>query len=151
MLGVIFAQTFRGVPAENTIKWFPFFVPSPLTADIFLMGLVQTLLGRAASLWPQPEQAPADRCSRQGGVGHSRGRSYQGATECEGQKSRCIQARCTVTRHSSAQGPSEQPALASHRLLFNSSLGFRGREGKHLTFPVIFHRDATSMRGCRYL
>lgn len=117
----------------------------------FSDGSSPDITGNSRVSLAQPEEAPADRCSRQGGVGHSRGRSYQGAAECEGQKSRCIQARRTVTRHSSAQGPSEQPALASHRLLFNSSSGFGGREGKHLTFPVLFHRDAKSMRGCRYL
>lgn len=123
-----------GEPAENTIKRFP---PPPLLPFFFFLdGSSPGITGNSRVSLAQPEKAPADRRSRQGGVGHSRGRSYQGAAECEGQKSRCIQARRTVTRHSSAQGPSEQPALASHRLLFNSSSGFRGRRGRRKTFDI---------------
>ncbi|KAJ8012188.1 hypothetical protein DPEC_G00066080 [Dallia pectoralis] len=40
------------------------------------------------------------------------GRSYQSAAECEGQKSRCIEAQHTVTRHSPAQGPLEQSSYS---------------------------------------
>lgn len=68
----------------------------------------------------QLQKAPADHCSRQGVVGH-RGRSYQEAAECEGQKSWCIQAHRTVTRHSSAQVPSEQAALTLNWLLKKSA------------------------------
>lgn len=49
-----------------------FFVPAPLTADIFLMGLVQTLLGTAASLWPslkRPQQIAAQGREEWGTVG----------------------------------------------------------------------------------
>lgn len=143
-----------GEPAENTIKCFPSpFLLLRLLTFFFLLfdGSGPDITGNSRVSLAQPEKAPADRRSRRGGVGHSRGRSYQGAAECEGQKSRCIQARRTVTRHSSAQGPSEPPALASHRLLFNSGSGFRGGEEQQLTFHVIFHRDANNMRGCRYL
>lgn len=48
-------------PPKNTIKWFPSLFLL-LTADIFLMGLVQTLLGTAASHWAslkRPQQIAA--------------------------------------------------------------------------------------------
>jgi len=115
-------------PSGITIKWFPPPpppppLPPPPTAAMFffLMGLVQTLQGAAMSQWPSLKRAPQQITAQGGGRerererereewGH-RGRSYQSAAECEGQKSRCIHARRTVTRHSSAQGPSERAAL----------------------------------------
>lgn len=83
------------------------------------MGSGPDITGSSHVSAAQPQKAPADHSSRQGGVGH-RGRSYQRAAECEGQKSWCIQAHHTVTRHSSAQGPSEQAALTLNRLLMKS-------------------------------
>lgn len=85
----------------------------------FSMGSGPDITGSSHVSAAQPQKAPADHSSRQGGVGH-RGRSYQRAAECEGQKSWCIQAHHTVTRHSSAQGPSEQAALTLNRLLMKS-------------------------------
>lgn len=112
---------FQGVASANTIKWLPsqFLLLWLLTCFFFLIGLVQTLQGAAMSQQPSLKKAPADHSSRQGGVGH-RGRSYHRAAECEGQKSWCIQAHHTVTRHSSAQGPSEQAAFTLNRLLMSS-------------------------------
>lgn len=100
----------KGRPVKNNIEWFPFPFPPPLTAEMFFFfdGSAPDITGSSRVSLAQPQKAPADHSSRQGGVGHSRGRSYQGAAECEGQKSWCIQAHHTVTRHSSAQGPSEQ-------------------------------------------
>lgn len=111
----------RGAPTARTIKCFLSEFLLLWLLKCFLMGLVQTLQGAAVSQWPslKKKRAPADHSSRQGGEGH-RGRSYQGAAECEGQKSWCIQAHRTVTRHSSAQGPSEQAALTLNRLLMKS-------------------------------
>lgn len=83
------------------------------------MGSGPDITGSSHVSVAQPQKAPADHSSRQGGMGH-RGRSYQRAAECEGQKSWCIQAHHTVTRHSSAQGPSEQAALTLNRLLMKS-------------------------------
>lgn len=109
----------RGVPSENTIKWFPSQFLLLWLLACFFDGSGPDITGSSHVSLAQPQKAPADHSSRQGGVGH-RGRSYQRAAECEGQKSWCIQAHHTVTRHSSAQGPSEQAALTLNRLLMNS-------------------------------
>lgn len=109
-----------GVPSEYTIKWFhsQFLLLWLLTC--FFDGPGLDITGSGHVSLAQPQKALADHSSRQGGVGHRRGRSYQRAAECEGQKSWCIQACHTVTRHSSAQCPSEQPTLTLNRLLMNS-------------------------------
>lgn len=111
-----------GFPGEylvaNTIKWLPSQFLLCL-ADMFFDRSGPDITESSHVSTAQPQKAPADHSSRQGGVGH-RGRSYQRAAECEGQKSWCIQAHHTVTRHSSAQGPSEQAAFTLNRLLMNS-------------------------------
>lgn len=108
-----------GLRSENTIKWFPsqFLLLWLLTC--FFDGSRPDITGSSRVSAAHPQKAPADHSSRRGGVGY-RGRSYQRAAECEGQKSWCIQAHHTVTRHSSAQGPSEQAALTLNRLLMSS-------------------------------
>lgn len=104
---------------EITIKWFPsLFLLLLLLLTCFSDGSGPDITGSSHVSVAQPQKAPADHSSRQGGVGH-RGRSYQRAAECEGQKSWCIQAHHTVTRHSSAQGPSEQATLTLNRLLMS--------------------------------
>ncbi len=107
---------------------------------VFLMGMVQTLQGAAMSHWPSLKR-PRQIRSRQGEVGH-RGRSYQRAAECEGQKSWCIQAHHTVTRHSSAQGPSEQAALTFKS--WTVQLGVYPSESTHVETPLCEKKKKTS-------
>lgn len=77
----------------------------------FFERSVSDITGSSLVSVAQPQKTNS---SRQGGVGH-RGRSYHRAAECEGQKSWGIQAHRTVTRHSSAQGSSEQAAFTLNR------------------------------------
>lgn len=149
---------FFRVVHKNTIKWSPFQFLLLWLLTCFFDGFHPDITGSSHVSLAQPQKAPADHSSRQGGVGHSRGRSYQRAAECEGQKSWCIQAHHTVTRHSSAQGPSEQPTLALNRLLMNRPdqglyskkytcrKAFIGKETKNLsskctTCAVWLHED----------
>lgn len=117
MLNLI--RCFPGALWRKLLSGFPLCSSYSDGWHVFLTGLVPDITGSSHVSVAQPQKAPADHSSRQGGVGH-RGRSYQSAAECEGQKSWGIQAHHTVTRHSSAQGPSEQATLTLNRLLLNS-------------------------------